>query len=59
MSTDLVYRLNPSTGEFMQYLLPTLGANIRKVDADSSASVPAIWVAEVHRGKIAKVEPQE
>ena len=59
MSTDLVYRLNPSTGEFTQYLLPTLGANIRKVDADSSASVPAIWVAEVHRGKIAKVEPQE
>lgn len=59
MSTDLIYRFNMSTGQFTNYLLPTIGANIRKIDADNSKIVPAIWVAEVHRGKIAKIEPQE
>jgi streptogramin lyase len=59
MSTDLIYRFNMSRGQFTNYLLPTIGANIRKIDADNSKIVPAIWVAEVHRGKIAKIEPQE
>ena len=57
MSTDYVYRLNPQSGSFTSYLLPTLSANIRKIDVDNSTNPLAIWVAEVHRGKIAKIEP--
>ena len=58
MSTDYIYRLNPDTGAFIEYLLPTLSANLRKIDADNSATPVTIWVAEVHQGKLAKIEPQ-
>jgi virginiamycin B lyase len=58
MSTDYVYRLNPETGAFVEYLLPTLSANLRKVDIDNSTNPVTVWVAEVHKGKIAKIEPQ-
>jgi len=57
MSTDLILRLDPSTGQFTEYMLPTLDANIRHVDVDNSAKQVAVWVAEVHKGKIARIEP--
>jgi virginiamycin B lyase len=57
MSTDLILRLNPRTGQFIEYMLPTLDANLRHVDVDNSSNPIAIWVAEVHKGKIAKIEP--
>ncbi len=57
MSTDYVFRLNPATGSFTKFLLPTLGSNLRRVDADNTAPNVTIWVAEVHQGKIAKIEP--
>ncbi len=57
MSTDLILRLNPKTGQFIEYLLPTVDANIRHIDVDNSATSIAVWVAEVHKGKIAKIEP--
>jgi virginiamycin B lyase len=57
MSTDFVYRFEPGTGTFTEYLLPTLGANLRRVDADNSTTPVTIWTAEVHRGKLAKIEP--
>lgn len=57
MSTDLILRLDPKTGKFTEYMLPTVDANIRHIDVDNSASPVAVWVAEVHQGKIAKIEP--
>jgi virginiamycin B lyase len=57
MSTDLILRLDPKTGKFTEYMLPTVNANIRHIDVDNSTSPVAVWVAEVHQGKIAKVEP--
>ena len=57
MSTDLIDRLNPKTGEFTEYMLPTVDANIRHIDIDNSGPQVAVWVAEVHQGKIAKIEP--
>jgi hypothetical protein len=58
MHTDLVYRLNPKTGEIVQYLLPTLNVNIRSLNAvDNRTSPVTIWVGETHTHKIAKVEP--
>jgi virginiamycin B lyase len=56
MSTDYVYRLNPETGAFIEYLLPTLSANMRRIDVDNSTTPVTIWVAEVHTGKLAKIE---
>jgi virginiamycin B lyase len=57
MSTDYIYRLNPQTGGFTEYLLPTLNANLRRVDVDDSTTPATIWVAEVHKGRLAKIEP--
>ena len=57
MSTDYVFRFNPDTGTFIAYLLPTLSANIRRIDVDNSTNPVTIWVAEVHQGKLAKIEP--
>lgn len=57
MSTDLILRLNPGTGEFIEYMLPTLDANIRHIDVENSTKSVAVWVAEVHKGKIARIEP--
>ena len=57
MGHDLVDRLDPNTGQFTEYLLPTVNANIRHIDIDNSTSPVAVWVAEVHQGKIAKIEP--
>jgi len=57
MSTDLILRLDPRTGKFIEYMLPTLDANIRHVDVDNSSNPIAVWVAEVHKGKIARIEP--
>jgi virginiamycin B lyase len=57
MVTDLVTRLNPKTGEIIQYLLPTLGANIRRADVDNSTKYPSFVVGENHQAKIAIVQP--
>ena len=57
MGADLILRLDPKTGKFTEYMLPTVNANIRHIDVDNSTSPVAVWVAEVHQGKIAKVEP--
>lgn len=57
MVTDLVTRLDPKTGETTQYLLPTLGANIRRADVDNSTKYPRFVVGENHQAKIAIVQP--
>ena len=57
MTTDLVTRLNPETGQITQYLLPTLGANIRRVDVDNLTDPPSFVVGENHQAKIAIVQP--
>jgi streptogramin lyase len=57
MGADLVDRLDPKSGKFTEYMLPTVNANIRHIDVDNSTSPVAVWVAEVHQGKIAKIEP--
>jgi virginiamycin B lyase len=57
MVTDLVTRLNPATGEVTQYLLPTLGANIRRADVNNLTEHPSFVVGENHQAKIAVVQP--
>jgi streptogramin lyase len=57
MSSEIILRLNPKTGEFNQYQLPRLGVNVRRVEVDNSGARPVFWVGENHQAKIAKVEP--
>jgi streptogramin lyase len=57
MGADLVDRLDHKTEKFTEYMLPTVNENIRHIDIDNSTTPVALWVAEVHQGKIAKVEP--
>jgi streptogramin lyase len=57
MTSELILRLNPKTGEFRRYLLPRLGVNVRRVEVDNSGPRPVFWVGENHQAKIARVEP--
>ena len=57
MASDLITRFNPQSGVLRNYLLPRVGANVRRVDVDNSGPRPIFWVAECHQAKIAKVEP--
>ena len=59
MSTDYVYRLNPTSGEWKEYLLPTLGGEIRDIKVDDSGKSVKVWVPLVHAGIIAEIEPLE
>jgi streptogramin lyase len=54
--TDTVQRLNPQTGEFVEYLLPRF-TNIRRVFVDNSTTPITFWVGNNHGAYIAKLEP--
>jgi streptogramin lyase len=56
MSTDRVLRLNPASGEFIEYLLPR-STNIRRVFADNSTTPVTFWVGNNHGASIIKLEP--
>ena len=57
--TDFVTRLDPKTGEMVNYLLPTVNANIRRVFVDNFTVPPSMLVGENHRAKIVLVQPLE
>jgi len=57
MSTDYLYRLNLKTGEWREYLLPTLGGEMRDMKIDDSGPSVKIWVPLVHAGRLVEVEP--
>jgi virginiamycin B lyase len=56
MHTDRVVRLNPKTGEAVQYLMPS-DTNMRTVFVDNSTTPPTFWVGSNHDHRIVKVEP--
>jgi streptogramin lyase len=56
-STDLATRMDPKTGEFVQYLLPTNDVNIRRVEINNNTNPPSFIIGENHHGKIAIVQP--
>jgi hypothetical protein len=59
MHTDFVFRLNPETGEVIEYLMPTLEVNVRRIDVDNSTNPPAVWIGENHQAKLIKIEALE
>jgi virginiamycin B lyase len=58
-STDLASRLDPKTGELVQYLLPTFDTNIRRVEVINTTNPPSFLIGENHQAKIAIVQPLE
>ena len=56
MSTDRVERLNPKTGQTVQYLMPS-DTNMRTVFVDNSTTPVTFWVGSNHDRRIVKVEP--
>ena len=55
---DRVARLNPRTGQFVEYLLPR-STNIRRVFVDNSTSPVTFWTGSNHGASIIKLEPLE
>jgi virginiamycin B lyase len=56
MVNDQVARLNPKTGEVVEYLLPHT-TNIRRVFVEETGPRPVLWVGSNHGHAIVKVEP--
>ena len=56
MHTDRVVRLDPRTGNAVQYLMPS-DTNMRTVFVDNSTTPPTFWVGSNHDHRIVKVEP--
>ena len=54
--TDYVTRLNPKTGEMVDYLLPTANVNIRRVSVDNFTNPPSMLFGENHQAKIILVQ---
>jgi virginiamycin B lyase len=58
MLSDQVTRLNPKTGEAINYLLPR-PTNIRRVFVDNSTTPVTFWAGSNHGASIVKLEPLE
>jgi virginiamycin B lyase len=56
MSTDRVVRLDPKTGQAVQYLMPS-DTNMRTVAIDNTTTPVTFWVGSNHDHRIVKVEP--
>jgi virginiamycin B lyase len=56
MSTDRVVRVNPATGQTMQYLMPA-GTNMRSMFVDNSTRPVTFWVGSNHDHRLVRVEP--
>jgi streptogramin lyase len=58
MNNDHIVRINTTTGETAEYLLPR-ATNIRRVNVDNAASRPVFWVGNNLGATIIKVEALE
>jgi len=56
MTTDRVVRLDPKTGQSVEYQLPR-NTNMRRMFVDNTTARPTFWVGSNHGASIVKVEP--
>jgi virginiamycin B lyase len=56
MHSDRAVRINPKTGETVEYLLPR-ETNMRSVFIDNSTTTPTFWTGSNHGAALVKVEP--
>ena len=53
---DRILRLNPTDGQFVEYLLPA-HTNVRRVFVENATSPVTFWVGSNHGASIVKLEP--
>jgi len=53
---DRILRLDPSSGQFIAYLLPR-STNVRRVFVDNSTTPVTFWVGNNHSASIVRLEP--
>src|SRR5262245_2982306 len=58
MTTDRVVRVDPKTGQTVEYQLPR-NTNMRRMFVDNTTARPTFWVGSNHGASIVKVEPQD
>jgi virginiamycin B lyase len=58
MTTDRVVRLDPKTGQAVEYPLQR-DTNMRRMFVDNTTERPTFWVGSNHGASIVKVEPQD
>ena len=56
MASDRVVRLDPKTGNAVEYPLPR-DTNMRRMFVDNSTPRPTFWVGSNHGASIVRVEP--
>ena len=56
MSSDRVLRLDPATGQSVEYLLPH-PTNIRRIFVDDTTTPVTLWAGNNHHAGIVKLEP--
>ena len=56
MSNDRVLRMNPQSGDSVEYLLPR-STNIRRIFVDDTAPRPTFWAGNNHGASIIRLEP--
>ena len=55
-NNDRILRLDPRTGQFIEYLLPR-HTNVRRVFVDNQTKPVTFWVGNNHGASIVKLEP--
>jgi virginiamycin B lyase len=58
MTTDRLDRLDPKTGQVIEYLMPR-DTNMRRVFVDNSTTPATIWTGSNHGAAVVKIEPQD
>jgi virginiamycin B lyase len=56
MATDRIVRLDPKSGQAVEYPLPR-NTNMRRAFVDNTTNPPTFWVGSNHGASIVKVEP--
>jgi len=56
MSNDRILRLDPQTGNSLEYLLPR-STNVRRIFVDNSTTPVTLWIGSNHGASIIKLEP--
>ena len=59
MNSDRILKFNPSTEQFTEYPLPTLGTEIRDIYVDDRTDPPTVWIPYDRTNKIARVQFRE
>lgn len=55
-NADRIFKFNPKTEQFMTFMLPTRGTDLRHLTVDDTTTPPTIWVTYNRSNKIARLQ---